>query len=112
MSRKIVIGENSFNSIFEELLFNEKENLLLEADEITKTEVKNIAKEEIRKFLRNNRDPEFDEKIQKIVKNTLKTDSELSRYIVEITKNVLVELYKSFWVKRNFWTNDLKNVRS
>ncbi len=54
----------------------------------------------------------FKNKIEKIVKDKLKDDKELEDKIVEITKNVLTQLYKTLWTKRGFWRNDLKNKSS
>jgi len=54
----------------------------------------------------------FKDKIEKIVKDKIKTDVELEDKVVEITKNVLTQLYKTLWTKRGFWRNDLKNKSS
>jgi hypothetical protein len=54
----------------------------------------------------------FKNKIEKIIKDKLKDDKELEDKIVEITKNVLSQLYKTLWTKRGFWRNDLKNKSS
>jgi len=52
---------------------------------------------------------EFKSKIEKIVKDRLKNDKELDDKVVEITKNVLTQLYKALWVKRAFWKSQLSN---
>lgn len=52
---------------------------------------------------------EFKSKIEKIVKDRLKNDADLQDEIVAITRNVITQLYKTLWVKRNFWLQDLKN---
>jgi len=49
------------------------------------------------------------DKIEKIVKDKLKNDKELEDKVVEITKNVLTQLYKTLWVKRGMWRNSLSN---
>lgn len=54
----------------------------------------------------------FKTKIEKIVKDKLKDDKELEDKIVEITKNVITQLYKTLWTKRGFWRNELKNKSS
>ncbi len=54
----------------------------------------------------------FNNKIEKIVKDKLKNDKDLEDKVVEITKNVLTQLYKTLWTKRGFWRNDLKNKSS
>lgn len=52
---------------------------------------------------------DFSTKIEKIVKDKLKNDKELEDKVVEITKNVLTQLYKTLWVKRATWRNNLVN---
>lgn len=52
---------------------------------------------------------EFKVKIEKIVKDRLKNEKELEDKVVEITKNVLTQLYKTLWVKRGFWKSNLSN---
>ena len=52
---------------------------------------------------------EFKEKVEKIVKDRIKNDKALEDKVVEITSNVLTQLYKSLWVKRAFWKNTLSN---
>ena len=54
----------------------------------------------------------FKNKIEKIVKDKLKDDKELEDKIVEITKNVLTQLYKTLWTKRGVWVNNLTNKSS
>jgi hypothetical protein len=54
----------------------------------------------------------FKTKIEKIIKDKLKNDKELEDKIVDITKNVITQLYKTLWTKRGFWRNDLKNKSS
>lgn len=55
---------------------------------------------------------ELDKKIEKIIKQNLKNNKELEDKVVDITKNVLTQLYKALWVKRNFWKSGLKNRAS
>jgi hypothetical protein len=54
----------------------------------------------------------FKDKVEKIVKDKIKSDKELEDKVVEITTNVLTQLYKTLWTKRGFWRNDLKNKAS
>jgi hypothetical protein len=54
----------------------------------------------------------FKTKIEKIVKDKLKDDKDLEDKIVEITRNVITQLYKTLWTKRGFWRNELKNKAS
>lgn len=52
---------------------------------------------------------EFKTKIEKIVKDRIKNEKELEDKVVDITKNVLTQLYKTLWVRRNSWLNGLSN---
>lgn len=51
----------------------------------------------------------FNDKISKIVKDRLKDDKELEDKIVDITRNVISQLYKTLWTKRATWMNNLSN---
>lgn len=55
---------------------------------------------------------EFKAKVEKIVKDRLKNDKELEDKVVQITKNVLTQLYKTLWNRRNTWLNGLSNKNS
>lgn len=55
---------------------------------------------------------EFKTKIEKIVKDRIKNEKELEDKVVDITKNVLTQLYKTLWVRRNSWLNGLNNQKS
>lgn len=52
---------------------------------------------------------EFKTKIEKIVKDRIKNEKELEDKVVDITKNVLTQLYKTLWIKRGFWKSNLSN---
>lgn len=55
---------------------------------------------------------EFKTKIEKIVKDRIKNEKELDDKVVEITKNVLTQLYKTLWLRRNTWLNGLSNKKN
>jgi hypothetical protein len=71
-------------------------------ENLTKTDVS----KEIKLYMDTNT---FKEKVEKIIKDRLKNDKELEDKVVEITKNVLTQLYKTLWVKRGMWRNSLSN---
>lgn len=71
-------------------------------EELTKSDVK----KEISKFLDSS---EFQTKVTKIVADRIKTEKGLEDKVVDITKNVITQLYKTLWTKRNFWSTQLKN---
>lgn len=52
---------------------------------------------------------DFKNKVEKIVKDRLKNEKELEDKIVDITKNVLTQLYKTLWTKKSFWRDNLSN---
>lgn len=52
---------------------------------------------------------DFETKVEKIIKGKLKGNKELEDMVVDITKNVLTQLYKTLWIKRNFWNSTLSN---
>ena len=52
---------------------------------------------------------EFKSKVEKIVKDRMKNEKALEDKTVEITKNVLTQLFKTLWVKRGFWKSNLSN---
>lgn len=55
---------------------------------------------------------EFKDKIEKIVQDKLKDNKELEDKVVEITTNVITQLYKTLWVKRGIWQSSLSNKKN
>ncbi len=74
-------------------------------EEMTKSDVK----AEISKFLDST---EFQSKVAKIVADRIKNEKGLEDKVVDITKNVITQLYKTLWTKRSFWNTQLKNKTS
>ena len=74
--------------------------------ELTKSDVKREAKKEITAYMSSS---DFKSKVEKIVKDRIKNEKELEDKIVDITKNVLTQLYKTLWTKRGFWKSMLSN---
>jgi len=71
-------------------------------EELTRADVK----KEISNFLSST---EFESKVAKIVKDRIKNEKGLEDKVVDITKNVITQLYKTLWTKRSFWSSTLKN---
>lgn len=70
----------------------------------------NVESGDIKKGVVNYIDSkEFERKISKIIVDRLKNDKQLEDQIVDITKNVITQLYKALWVKRNMWRGSLTN---
>lgn len=61
---------------------------------------------ELKKFLNSDA---LDKKITKVVSDETKSDKEMEKFVVDITKNVLIQLYKTMWTRKAFWTSGLKN---
>jgi hypothetical protein len=70
----------------------------------------NLNKAEVSKEIKVYMDSDaFKAKVEKIVKDRLKNEKELEDKVVEITKNVLTQLFKSLWTKKSFWRDNLSN---
>lgn len=74
-------------------------------EELTKDDVK----KEVDKAMSSNA---LQDKVAKIVADKIKDNKELEGKVVDITKNVLTQLYKALWTKRSFWQSGLKNSAS
>lgn len=71
-------------------------------EELTRVDVK----KEIKTYMDSS---DFKSKVERIVKDRIKNEKGLEDKVVEITKNVLTQLYKTLWSKRSFWSSQLKN---
>lgn len=71
-------------------------------EDLTKSDVS----KEMKIYMDSN---EFKEKVEKIVKDRIKNEKGLEDKVVEITKNVLTQLFKTLWSKRGIWVNNLSN---
>jgi tryptophanyl-tRNA synthetase len=70
----------------------------------------NLTKADVNKEIKVYMDSKtFNDKVSKIVKDRLKDEKELEDKVVEITKNVITQLYKTLWTKRATWMNNLSN---
>jgi hypothetical protein len=70
----------------------------------------NMTKSDVSKEVKIYMDSkDFKNKIEKIVKDRIKNEKELEDKVVEITRNVLTQLYKTLWIKRATWQNNLTN---
>tara|TARA_R110000796_G_scaffold133264_4_gene248821 strand:+ start:884 stop:1141 length:258 start_codon:yes stop_codon:yes gene_type:complete len=55
---------------------------------------------------------ELQKKIEKMVADKIKGDKGLEDKMVEISRNVLTQLFKALWTKRSFWKSGLSNKTS
>jgi len=74
-------------------------------EELTKSDVK----DEVSNMLKSDT---LKNKVIEILKDKIKNDPELENFMVDISKNVLTQLYKTLWTKRGFWQSSLKNKRA
>ena len=70
-------------------------------DKMSKPEVQDIVKDEIKKFVNDSLDKE-------IKKHISKSNSPTRGEIVSIIKNALEAVYKVLWQKRDFWKTDIR----
>jgi hypothetical protein len=61
----------------------------------------------IRKEIKNAFGDDLEKKVLKIIQKELKGKN-LRKDILDITKDVLVQLYKELWMRRQFWINSIK----
>jgi len=113
---KVKITDSELEQHLKECLIEIDTNSLIN-EELTKTDkdgIKSMVKKEIKDFLEINRSSQFETRVKNIVKDTfkdtVKSDKDLENKVVEISRNVLVQLYKQLWTRRAFWANDLKNA--
>jgi|TARA_R110002020_G_scaffold394768_1_gene604798 hypothetical protein len=76
---------------------------------LTKTDelkIERIARKEMRNFLNNTQ-------LQNMVINTVRReikDKRNEKRIVELCSKVIVELYKTLWMRRSMWDTQIKRV--
>lgn len=113
---KIKVTESQLTTYFNEVI---KEMDMCSCEEATvlnealtasdKSDIKSMVKKEIKDFLDINRSSDLDKKVEDIVKKKFKNDKDLEKYIVDVTRNVLIQLYKTMYTRKGFWASDLKN---
>lgn len=81
-----------------------KELIRLKLNEAALT--KSDVKDEVSNQLDSN---PIKKKIEDIVSAKIKGDKALEDKVVDITKNVLTQLYKTLYTKKSFWKDNLTN---
>ena len=69
-------------------------------------QIERIARKEMRSFLNNTQ-------LQNMVINTVRKeikDKRNEKRIVELCSKVIVELYKTLWMRRSMWDTQIKRV--
>ncbi len=108
MGTKIKITEAQFDKALYAVL--SESTVLTEGDQITKGDVEQIAKKALKSYFESGRNIALENKIKDIVHQMVKSDKAVQDSVVEIARNVLVQLYKALWTKKSFWMSDLKNA--
>ena len=67
---------------------------------MNKEEIKNIVRDEIERYIKNDLD--------KDIKKIISTKTQSHDVIIDIIKDSLEAVYKTFWQKRDFWKNEIK----
>jgi hypothetical protein len=72
-----------------------------------------LTKSDVKKQISNYMDSvEFRGKVERIVRDRIKNEKELEKKVVDITKNVITQLYKTLWTRRGMWQSQLKNQKT
>lgn len=72
-----------------------------------KAMIKKIARKEFETLLKSS---DVKAKIEDIVKKQLKSDKPTQKEVAKISQKVIIQLYKTFWQRRSFWSNKLENI--
>tara|TARA_R100000700_G_C3146591_1_gene126666 strand:+ start:470 stop:1129 length:660 start_codon:yes stop_codon:yes gene_type:complete len=79
-------------------------------EELTRTDKSDIKKMIAKEIEATLKSKNFKDKVSDEVSKDVKKNKELEKVVVEITRNVVTQLYKVLWMRRTFWRNSLKNV--
>ena len=110
MSVKVILTESQFDKALYAVLSDS--DILSEGEQLSKSDVEQIAKKAVKSYFESGRNIEFENKVKSVVHQMVKSDKAIETAVVEITKNVLIQLYKALWTKKTFWTSDLRNSPS
>jgi len=89
------LTESQLKSIIKEWLDEDGKEVINES--VDKTDVKELIKKELASFAKSD---EFKTQIKNMVLKEVK-GKDAEKYIVEITKNVLADVYKTLWLRKN-----------
>ena len=78
-----------------------------------KKEIERITRKELKDFLAS---AKFEKDVIDVVDTELKKkNGKLSKTnraeMVDVSTKVIIELYRTFWLRRNFWDSQIKNVK-
>ena len=80
---------------------------ILKEEDFSKTQIKKMIDDEFEKKIKSTA---FKDAVKDIVRTQVKNDKKTEKEIASITQKVLVKLYKTFWTRRSFWSNNLENI--
>lgn len=106
--KKIKISDKQLTEYIREAV-TERDTLNEAVESFDKSDIKALVKKEIKEFLANSNSSDLEKKVEKMVAEAVKNNKEVEKHIVEITRNVMVQVYKNLWTRRSFWASDLKN---
>lgn len=72
-----------------------------------KKEVRDIFKSELKKTLSST---ELKKQVEDVIIKQLGSNKKTRKEVASITQKVLVRLYKTFWTRKNFWSNNLDKI--
>lgn len=77
---------------------------------ILREEISRSDKSDLKKYILSSKD--LEDIITKVVKDKLKGDKDLEKYVLDIAKNSILSFQKALWVKRNMWISSIENRKS
>ncbi|MFN7656264.1 MAG: hypothetical protein ACK5OW_00575 [bacterium] len=82
-----------------------------ELNKSDEAKIKKIAKDEFDKLIgKHLKSEDLEKKVKELVLKHIKKDKPTQKEVANITKEVLVKLYKTLWTRNNFWSNGLENI--
>lgn len=75
------------------------------------TRIKKLARDEFDKEIKKHlSSSQLEKKVKEIVIANLKGHKPTQKEVASITRDVLIKLYKTLWMRKNFWSNGLENI--
>mgnify|MGYP003349629023 CR=1 FL=1 len=90
---------------------NIKEIIKEELNKSDEAKIKKIAKDEFDKLINKHlKSEDLEKKVKELVLKHIKKDKPTQKEVANITKEVIIKLYKTLWTRNNFWSNGLENI--
>lgn len=109
---KVKITEAQLDFIIAEVLDERDGKTALISEALTKTDedkVKAMVKKEVKDIIGAANTQQFEQMVTKMLKEKIKGDKQIEDHLLTINRNALIQLYKTLWMKRNFWVDSLSN---